>query len=84
MELKSCPFCGGKATVLAVPQQRRCFVTCSECGVETPRTFRTVEAAVNLWNKREGYKAAEEREVLISHTLDGVKTIIIADKLERE
>lgn len=55
-ELKPCPFCGGEARVIPQPNytDNRCkyFVTCTNCGIETPRTARTGEKAIEAWNRR--------------------------------
>ena len=55
-ELKPCPFCGGKATIINAQQPferiRKCFATCTVCGVEMPRTARSVKATTKDWNRR--------------------------------
>lgn len=55
-ELKPCPFCGGKAKLMAdqTPWSRvhGYFVTCLKCGVETPRNKRSAGEAAFAWNMR--------------------------------
>lgn len=59
-ELKSCPFCGAQAIVLNEAELNRFvtkqlyFVTCTVCGVETPRMYITVSGAKEAWNRRTG------------------------------
>lgn len=63
-ELKPCPCCGGKAELgYHDPYDGyqgnlgRYFVTCTACGLETPRTFKRKAEAVEVWNRRvEEYK----------------------------
>lgn len=54
MELKPCPFCGGKAEIVRTEnwEKFRFYATCLDCGVETPRTARTVTEAAKKWNRR--------------------------------
>ena len=54
-ELKPCPFCGGRAKILATPSinlMPHYFATCLSCGAEMPRVYRTKEAAAEPWNRR--------------------------------
>lgn len=59
-ELKSCPFCGGKASLRRYPIVPDRFVRCDDCGAST-REFESVElnaqeacgnAAIKAWNRR--------------------------------
>ena len=53
--LKKCPCCGGEASFLFTDIPGTCrkfFISCEVCGLETPRTFSTKEAAANVWNTR--------------------------------
>ena len=56
VELKPCPFCGGKAT-----ERHEClngvFVQCNKCGVST-NIFSSQDAATRGWNKRVGEAAS--------------------------
>lgn len=65
-ELLPCPFCGGKATMMNAQKlfERRSkyFVTCLECGVETPRTGRTRKEAFAAWNRRADEKPSQPKE----------------------
>ena len=49
-DLKSCPFCGGKAEVRAFTLTMQ-FVQCMECRARTA-AFETSEEAQQSWNKR--------------------------------
>lgn len=53
-ELLPCPFCCGNAAVMFESGGDRgaYFVMCLECGVETPRTFKTGKLAKDAWNRR--------------------------------
>ena len=52
MELKPCPFCGNKATVYIVTQNRLSFwrVQCAECSAVMQAMTR--ENAIVIWNTR--------------------------------
>lgn len=50
-ELKTCPFCNGRAFIGI--ENRKYWVECSECGAETDG-FRTAEEAAEAWNARVG------------------------------
>lgn len=54
VELKACPFCGGKAQIMHTKNidATRWFVTCLVCGVETPRIARNAAEAYRAWNRR--------------------------------
>ena len=52
-ELKCCPFCGGKAKYMEIKDffiSR--FVTCTKCGIETPRNCLNRKDAIKRWNTR--------------------------------
>ena len=52
-ELKCCPFCGGEAKYMEIKGffiSR--FVTCTKCGIETPRNCLNRKEAVKRWNTR--------------------------------
>ena len=62
MELKNCPFCGGKAKIKYISLDRRTLVVCSECGNKT-KSFASAwftdyteddckRMAVEAWNRR--------------------------------
>lgn len=53
MELKSCPFCGGEASLRSFPRISKYKVRCDnrKCGGGTKRQD-SEEAAVERWNKR--------------------------------
>jgi len=51
IELKPCPFCGGKAEVHEF--NGKCFMAyCSKCACEQGRNYTTEKAAIKAWNKR--------------------------------
>lgn len=55
VELKLCPFCGEKATIIRLPtiyEEPRFFPSCGNCGAEMPRVYRTREEAIEAWNRR--------------------------------
>lgn len=55
VELKSCPFCGGKAKIYTQYGFRAQIigscVSCTECGAST-NTYTTVKVAIYAWNRR--------------------------------
>lgn len=55
IELKPCPFCGGKAEVFVANYSKRVTVWCAnpDCGVK-PFTMYTTELAesIKAWNRR--------------------------------
>lgn len=59
IELKRCPFCGGKADFVLGHDYREKYgikeewVICNSCGNQTKLCYSPEEAA-NLWNRREG------------------------------
>lgn len=54
VELKACPFCGGKAQIMHTKNvdATKWFVTCLVCGVETPRIARNAAEAYRAWDRR--------------------------------
>ena len=67
MELKPCPFCGGKASLrhnhAGIGES---YVQCEKCGLESSRFIKSFEGssddrAVEFWNRRadDGRKAAD-------------------------
>lgn len=62
MEIKPCPFCGGKAIVEdcgTCGDTGRYFVRCSKCDISQDALWATKQTAVKRWNKR-----IEVREIL--------------------
>ena len=55
-EIKPCPFCGARAILLSNYNHSNgrnyFFITCDECGVETPRIYQKPDYAVECWNRR--------------------------------
>lgn len=49
IELKPCPFCGGKAEVKNI--RGICFVTCKRCAADC-RICNTEKDAADAWNRR--------------------------------
>lgn len=50
IELKPCPFCGGKAGLYHTHDGRSC-VQCDECGISTLRKM-DARLAIQMWNRR--------------------------------
>lgn len=51
MEIKPCPFCGGKAEFVVIPGDD-IIMCCSSCHASTEKYFWALEHAVKAWNKR--------------------------------
>lgn len=51
MELKSCPFCNGKAKSDNSDTCAAAWIKCNECGAES-QPFARVEEAMAAWNTR--------------------------------
>ena len=52
-KLLKCPFCGAEAKYMEIKDffiSR--FVTCTKCGIETPRNFLNRKDAIKRWNTR--------------------------------
>lgn len=52
-KLLKCPFCGGEAKYMEIKDffiSR--FVTCTKCGIETPRNCLNRKDAIKRWNTR--------------------------------
>lgn len=52
-KLLNCPFCGGEAKYMEIKDffiSR--FVTCTKCGIETPRNCLNRKDAIKRWNRR--------------------------------
>ena len=56
-ELKSCPFCGGKAELLGLT---RLWVRCTQCSAET-NWYVFMDEAEEAWNRRVGDDLMERR-----------------------
>jgi len=56
VELKPCPFCGGKSWVLKIPNEsnKKYVVVCKDddCGASLGNYSETREKAINAWNRR--------------------------------
>lgn len=50
VDLKPCPFCGGKAILAQISESDDYYVVCEDCVVYTD--FRPKEKAINAWNTR--------------------------------
>ena len=69
VELKPCPFCGGKAEMLDYKYENKdvneFIVSCSECGASVGEWRKTEEEAIINWNTRKPIvKALNELEEL--------------------
>lgn len=54
-ELKSCPFCGGKAEVKTnyeYGKARGYFIFCTKCDLQQPKAYSTKKTAIKIWNRR--------------------------------
>ena len=53
MELKACPFCGGKAEIYEAEFEGKTFFTvgCENCNITT-QGYETEEDAATAWNRR--------------------------------
>ena len=52
-ELKSCPFCGGKAYIVKGKGYYAYWIKCYDCRVET-EAYEFEDEAIEVWNKRVG------------------------------
>lgn len=59
VELKPCPFCGGRPEILerfihGVANRKHYWIRCSKCwvGQDLHRDYRTREKAIERWNQR--------------------------------
>ena len=73
-ELKCCPFCGGEAKYMEIKDffiSR--FVTCTKCGIETPRNCLNRKEAIKRWNTRTPManivEKLEEREKYLENAM---------------
>lgn len=74
VELKSCPFCGGKAELhrpsIAV------YAICSKCGISTSYIYPP-EKAVRRWNNRSAEEALQERIAKLEKELEQMRTVAL-------
>lgn len=72
-ELKLCPFCGGRATVVDNTGQRGCadhaWVTCNSCLMDGGPEKDTVTEAIEAWNTRTPASAPDEGNGLVGDDL---------------
>lgn len=52
LSLKPCPFCGGKAFIIALSRTKH-YTECHSCGASSA-TVRKAETAAEHWNSRNG------------------------------
>ena len=60
MNLKPCPFCGKQDSILVRSLAKCLYIQCRHCSVEGPIAI-TKQAAIYLWNKREGENHEHEK-----------------------
>lgn len=74
VELKNCPFCGGKAELhrpsIAV------YAICSKCGISTSYIYPP-EEAVRRWNNRSAEEALQERIAKLEKELEQMRTVAL-------
>ena len=74
IKLKTCPCCGGEARLNSRNDPGlgifHYFVTCSKCGLETPRNFNDPAKAMNVWNRRIFSDLGMSRDGLIKKLRD--------------
>lgn len=51
MELKSCPFCGGKAYLIVPWVGSLLSIRCEDCGCQTPEHYNK-KLLIDKWNTR--------------------------------
>ena len=55
--LKSCPFCGGRASLINDTYGQKCVIECDSCGVTMIREYNAHYSALNkvttAWNRRD-------------------------------
>lgn len=68
-DLKSCPFCGGKAKIEHIDDSYLCYAICTKCHATAPGFFNypgshSEEKSVHAWHRRVGEPpAADVQEV---------------------
>ena len=51
-DLKSCPFCGSDKIKAIALGRKNHLVYCVDCGGETRASYRTIDEAIEAWNRR--------------------------------
>lgn len=80
-ELKCCPFCGGEAKYMEIKDffiSR--FVTCTKCGIETPRNCLNRKDAIKQWNRRTPMDNIVENIVT---SLESEKSVFLGTRIEQ-
>lgn len=67
--MKSCPFCGGNASVYKVTDTEECFtgyfICCDNCDCQTS-VYETQDEAKNSWDKRKAHEREKEMLQIIT------------------
>jgi Lar family restriction alleviation protein len=61
IEIKDCPFCGGKASVKTFKKEAKYFINCNDCKCTTD-IQDTIYEAIQIWNRRAPEPGGEEVE----------------------
>lgn len=57
-DLKSCPFCGGRATMVEGEVSHTYFIACVNCRIPSTAFYITQAKAAEVWNTRHGSEIA--------------------------
>ena len=81
MEIKPCPFCGGKAEFVLIPGDD-IIMRCSSCHASTEKCFWAPEHAAKAWNKRriiDDHFSVTEDTKIEEFLLTGIKKVLFSE-----